>query len=496
MNTQRGRGSTALLVLGAVAALLGLAALGGGGGLLVLQAVGEDADGFLTSGEADLATGTRALVSEDLDMWAGTGPSEWTPRLGDVALRVEATPTGDGEVFLGVGPSDEVDAYLDGVDHAVLTRVTATDTTMRQVPGDRVPAAPATMEGLWDATATGAGTQTLTWDAHQGSWTLVLMNADAAAGISVVASGGARVPYLTPIGVGLLVVGGLLLAAAVAMLVAGAATSGGTPRHVPPASDEPEGHAVAPRPVGPYPAALTATLDPSLSRWQWLVKWFLAIPHVVVLAFLWPAFLVLTVVAGIAILFTGRYPRSIFDLNVGIMRWTWRVTYYAFTVAGTDAYPPFTLQRTAYAADFDVAYPEQGLSRLLVLVKSWLLALPHWLVISILTGGVVSWTADVGGPDGWKAVAGGGLVGVLTLVAVVMLLFSGRYPHGLYDLTMGLQRWVYRVIAYVALMTDEYPPFRLDTGGSEPPNFTVDDEPTQPPGTPASLWGPEPKVPV
>ena len=161
---------------------------------------------------------------------------------------------------------------------------------MRQVPGDRVPAAPATMEGLWDATATGSGTQTLTWDAHQGSWTLVLMNADAAAGISVVAAGGARVPYLTPIGVGLLVVGGLLLAAAVAMLVAGAASGGGTPRHVPPATDEPEGHAVAPRPVGPYPAALTATLDPSLSRWQWLVKWFLAIPHVVVLAFLWPAF--------------------------------------------------------------------------------------------------------------------------------------------------------------------------------------------------------------
>ncbi len=103
MDTQRRRGSTVLLALGAFAALLGLAALGGGGGLLVLQAIGEDADGFLTSGEVDLTTGTRALVSEDLDMWVGAGPSDWTPRLGDVALRVEVTPTDDRAVFLGVG---------------------------------------------------------------------------------------------------------------------------------------------------------------------------------------------------------------------------------------------------------------------------------------------------------------------------------------------------------------------------------------------------------
>ena len=103
MDTQRRRGSTVLLALGAFAALLGLAALGGGGGLLVLQAIGEDADGFLTSGEVDLTTGTRALVSEDLDMWVGAGPSEWTPRLGDVALRVEVTPTDDRAVFLGSG---------------------------------------------------------------------------------------------------------------------------------------------------------------------------------------------------------------------------------------------------------------------------------------------------------------------------------------------------------------------------------------------------------
>jgi len=70
----------------------------------------------------------------------------------------------------------------------------------------------------------------------------------------------------------------------------------------------------------PHPVVMTARLDPDLSRWQWLVKWALAIPHFVVLAFLWVAFAVVTVVAGVAILFTGRYPRGLFDFNVGVLR--------------------------------------------------------------------------------------------------------------------------------------------------------------------------------
>ncbi len=222
-----------------------------------------------------------------------------------------------------------------------------------------------------------------------------------------------------------------------------------------------------------YPVRVRATLDEPLSRWLWLVKWFLAIPHFVVLAFLWLAFVVLSVVAFFAILFTGRYPRGIFDFNVGVLRWSWRVSYYTYGALGTDQYPPFTLAEVPdYPAHLEIGYPDH-LSRGLVLVKWWLLAIPQYIVVGLLVGG--AWLAwHVG--DQTVSYGGGGLIGILVVVAGVLLLVTGSYPRPLYDLVLGLNRWVLRVAAYAALMTDSYPPFRLDPGPDEP------DETGEPPG--------------
>jgi len=227
----------------------------------------------------------------------------------------------------------------------------------------------------------------------------------------------------------------------------------------------------------PYPVRVSARRDARLSRWLWLVKWLLAIPHFVILVFLWVAFVVLTAIAGVSIALTARYPAALFDFNVGVLRWTWRVQHYCYGALGTDRYPPFTLAEVPdYPAHLEVERP-QRLSRGLVLVKWWLLAIPHYVIVALFIGGLGPIWDGPDGPFRWFL---GGLIGILVLAAGIVLAATGRYPGPVYDVAVGMDRWVLQVAAYAGLMTDAYPPFRLDLGGTEPAP-PADETPDAPP---------------
>lgn len=179
------------------------------------------------------------------------------------------------------------------------------------------------------------------------------------------------------------------------------------------------------------------------SRWLWLFKWcVLAVPHYPILIGLYLVYPFSTLAAGVAILCTGRFPRPLFDFNVGVLRWSWRVMNYRFPMNTTDRYPPFSLKTDPdYPGDLDVDYPEK-LVNWAVLVKWWLLALPQI---------IMCWAMEP-------------LLQVLCVISAVRLLARGTVSEDMFDLLMGMVRWRYRVAAYVSLMSDEYPPFRLDLG--------------------------------
>ena len=453
-------GRIVLLVFGSLCALVAFALLVGGVGLGAALATQRDSAGFFTTGNERFHTPTAAVTTEEIDL--GTpGPDDWWSERKLATVRIRARAVGGTPLFLGIGHTADVERYLAGVPHDEITDVEFdpfTATYERRNRSGQARPAPPNAQKIWSARSVGRGDRSLTWSLRPGHWTIVVMHPTGRAGVVADVDVGAKVKYLVPLTWGLLGGGVVLMAIGVALILGGVLHRGEPGGPAPPV-----GAAVpVAEPAHAYPLRLEGRLDLPVSRWLWLVKWFLAIPHFIVLAFLWIAFFVLTIVAFFAILFTGRYPRSIFDFNVGVLRWSWRVAFYATHVLGTDRYPPFSLAPDDGPATLDVVYPDH-LSRGLVLVKSWLLAIPHLVIVGLLVG-----TAER------RGVATLSLLGALVLVVGFALLFTNRYPRGLFDFLMGINRWVLRVVAYVALMTDEYPPFRLDQGGAEPPQVTME----------------------
>ncbi len=481
------------LIIGCLMLLPGIGLLLGGGGLAIGYAFGRNDSGYFEATLDGLRSPTAAITAETPALTTDMQTPAWLINALDTDLRLQVTaPSSDTQTFVGIGPAADVNAYLRGVAHDEITRLADGGTAVYSTSPGTATVAPPMEQTFWAATASGTGSQELTWSPTNGQWAAVIMNADGSAGISADATVAFRAGFLLPLALTLLVLGVVITAGAVVLIVVGATGRRGKGHQTwPPESSFAEMSAGTGQASIDRPVALTAHLDPELSRWQWLVKWFLAIPHVIVLAFLWPAFLVVTLVAGFCILFTGHYPRPLFDFTSGVLRWTWRVSYYAASGGlGTDRYPPFTLGMAPdYPATLDIIYPTT-LSRGLVLVKWWLLAIPHYLIIGLLVTNWWSWNPMGGDRFGMGPVGSGGLFGLLVVITAIVLLITGRYPAQMFAGIIGFNRWIYRVVAYAALMTDQYPPFRLDQGGSEP------ETPTQPlpPAGPVAQPLPEPAI--
>jgi hypothetical protein len=474
-------GRVIALIVGCLLLLPGLGLLLGGSALAMVYAAARDDQGYVNASPDRLSTSSVAIRTDDVDFGSDAEvPDELIDAL-DVDMRLRVTGKSGRPLFVGIARTGAVDAYLAATANDVVADVRdGGAVTYRHRSGD-LTIAPPTEQKFWVRSKAGGGTQTLNWPVETGRWSAVLMNADGSPGVSAKIEVGTKAAFVFPVALSLAGLGLVMLVLGLVLILVGALIGTGQQPDVVPTT---AGAAPAEPAATGTPVLLTASLDPALSRGMWLIKWFLAIPHFVLLAFLWLAFFVLTMVTFFAILVTGRYPKAIFDFNVGVLRWTWRVSYYATSGGlGTDRYPPFSLTaQPGEPASLEIAYPER-LSRGLVLVKWWLLAIPHYLVLGVLLGGTGWWAED-------GRVPAGGLLGLLVFIAAVTLLFTGRYPATLFDLVIGLNRWLYRVVAYVALMTDVYPPFRLDQGGAEPQRVG------SPPTGPTTPVGPAPGTTV
>jgi hypothetical protein len=211
-------GRITALVIGALLVIVSIGLLGAGGTALWADLTQRDPAGFVTTDVHTFSTSGSALVTDPVELDSpGVGWLYSSVVLGEVRIRI--TPVGsDSAVFVGIGPSNEVDRYLAGVNHTLISEFWGN--RVQTIEGGAPASAPGTQD-FWVASATGPGDQTLTWDPANGSWTVVVMNADGRPGIGVGADLGATYPALPGIAIGSLVFGGVFLIGGV-LLIAGA----------------------------------------------------------------------------------------------------------------------------------------------------------------------------------------------------------------------------------------------------------------------------------
>jgi Domain of unknown function (DUF4389) len=194
---------------------------------------------------------------------------------------------------------------------------------------------------------------------------------------------------------------------------------------------------------GGYPAVLEIDQPEHVANWRPLVHWLLVIPHWIVLYVLGIVAEVVSIVAWFAILFTGKMPDGLANLIALYIRYSNRVTAYAQFMR--EEYPPFSFDSVPqdpgdYPGVRTQLAPELEDRNRLTTAFRFILVIPHLFVLAIL--GIVVFFAMIG--------------------AFFVVLFTGRWPDGLFTFVLGFMRWVTRVNAYFLLLTDEYPPFSMD----------------------------------
>jgi len=211
-----GPGRVIALVLGVLLLFPALALLLGGGVLLWADQSQRNSDGYLLSPTGDVSAPGYAVVSDRIDL---STSGDWVPVSAALGTaRVQATANGP-DLFVGIGPSDQVSAYLGGVQRTVVDDLGDDGAVEGSDVAGTAPSGPPQAQTFWAEQATGGGRQQLSWNPSEGDWTFVVMNADGSAGVDADLRVGAELPALTGIAVGLLIGGAVLTLVAVLLIV-------------------------------------------------------------------------------------------------------------------------------------------------------------------------------------------------------------------------------------------------------------------------------------